>query len=82
MKKDYEEINKIFKESIEFNDELVIFSGLKKTIDYLAIEKNLTLVLLFDRFEEYVPTLTSEFFANLRSFKKQGKISFFSCFFS
>ncbi len=76
MKKDHEEVNKIFKESIEFNDELVIFSGLKKTIDYFAIEKKLTLVLLFDRFEEYVPTLTSAFFANLRVLRNRAKYHF------
>lgn len=76
MKKDYEKVNKIFKESIEFNDELVIFSGLKKIIDYFAIEKKLTLVLLFDRFEEYVPTLTSEFFANLRVLRNRAKYHF------
>lgn len=76
MNKDYEAINKVFKESSEYNDELVIFQGLKKTIDYLAIEKGLTLVLLFDRFEEYVPSLTSEFFANLRVLRNRAKYHF------
>jgi DNA-binding winged helix-turn-helix (wHTH) protein len=76
MKKDYEHINKIFKESNEFNDELVLFQGLKKTIDYLSIEKNLSLILLFDRFEEYVPSLTSEFFANLRVLRNRAKYHF------
>lgn len=76
MKKDYDYINKIFKESVEFNDELVLFNGLKKIIDYFALEKNLTLVLLFDRFEEYVPMLTSEFFANLRILRNRAKYHF------
>ncbi|HYM64928.1 MAG TPA: helix-turn-helix domain-containing protein [Candidatus Sulfotelmatobacter sp.] len=76
LKNEYEEVNKIFKESIEFNDELVIFSRLKKIIDFLTIEKNLTLVLLFDRFEEYVPMLTSEFFANLRVLRNRAKYHF------
>ena len=76
MQKDYEHINQIFKESIEFNDELVLFSGLKKTIDYFNLEKNLTLILLFDRFEEYVPMLTSEFFANLRVLRNRAKYHF------
>ncbi|MCL5019808.1 MAG: hypothetical protein M1426_04990, partial [Patescibacteria group bacterium] len=39
MNKEYEAVNKIFKESIKINDELVIFAGLKKTIDFLAVEK-------------------------------------------
>lgn len=76
MKKDYEHVNQIFKESIEFNDELVLFTGLKKTIDYFALEKNLTLILLFDRFEEYIPMLTSEFFANLRVLRNRAKYHF------
>jgi DNA-binding winged helix-turn-helix (wHTH) protein len=76
MKSDYEHINKVFKESVEFNDQLVLFNGLKKTIDYLALEKNLTLVLLFDRFEEYVPDLKEEFFANLRILRNRAKFHF------
>lgn len=76
LKKDYEYINKIFKESVEYNDELLIFTGLKKTIDYLAIEKNLAVILLFDRFEEYIPMLTSEFFANLRILRSRAKFHF------
>lgn len=76
MKKDHEYINKIFKESNEFNDELVLFQGLKKTVDYLSVEKNLSLILLFDRFEEYVPSLTSEFFANLRVLRNRAKYHF------
>lgn len=76
MQKDYDHINKIFKQSIEFSDELVLFNGLKKTVDYFALEKNLTLILLFDRFEEYVPMLTSEFFANLRVLRNRAKYHF------
>lgn len=76
LKKEYEEVNKYFKEGVEFNDELVLFQNLKKTIDYLAIEKNLTVVLLFDRFEEYIPALTSEFFTNLRILRNRAKYHF------
>jgi DNA-binding winged helix-turn-helix (wHTH) protein len=76
MENDYAEINKIFKESSEFNDELVLFQGLKKTVDYFAIQNKLTLVLLFDRFEEYVPSLTPEFFANLRVLRNRAKYHF------
>lgn len=76
MKTYYENINKIFKESVEFNDQLVLFSGLKKTIDFLALEKKLTLILLFDRFEEYIPDLNTEFFANLRILRNRAKFNF------
>lgn len=76
MQNEYDNVNKFFKEGIEFNDELVLFQNLKKTIDYLAIEKNLTIVFLFDRFEEYIPMLTSEFFANLRVLRNRAKYHF------
>ena len=76
MLKEYEVVNKIFKESLLIKDELVIFSGLKKTIDFLALEKNLTVVLLFDRFEDYIGVLDSEFFANLRVLRNRAKYKF------
>ena len=81
MTGDYEVINKIFKDCLEFNEPLVISSGLKKAIDFLAIEKELTIVFLFDRFETYVPSLTSEFFTNLKIIRNRAKYRF-SCVFS
>src|SRR5450759_492120 len=51
MNKDYEVANKFFKDGLQLKDEMVLFQGLKKTVDYLALEKNLTIVFLFDRFE-------------------------------
>ncbi len=72
----YLKANEIFKESIGLNDELVLFNGLKKTLDLLAIEKELTIVFLFDRFEEYVPMITNEFFANLRVLRNRAKYRF------
>ncbi len=76
----YEIVNRIFKESIEFNDELVLFQGLKKTIDYLSIEKELTVIFLFDRFETFVPSVTSEFFTNLRILRNRAKYRFSAVF--
>jgi hypothetical protein len=77
-KKDQEYLaaNKIFKDSIEFKDELVLSQGLKKTIDYLALEKDLTIIFLFDRFDEYIPVVDSEFFANLRVLRNRAKYKF------
>src|ERR1035437_3975497 len=74
--KEYEVANQIFKESLAFKDELVLFQGLKKTVDYLALEKELTIVFLFDRFEEYVSVVDSEFFANLRILRNRAKYRF------
>jgi hypothetical protein len=74
--KRYESVNKIFRESVSLKDEMVMFSGLKKAIDFLCLEKELTVVLLFDRFEEYVPSVTSEFFANLKILRNRAKYKF------
>ncbi len=76
MEKEYEVLNKIFKESVAINDELVIFAGLKRAIDFMCIEKELTVVFLFDRFEEYIPMLSAEFFANLRILRNRAKYRF------
>ncbi len=76
MTKDYEVVNKIFKESMQIKDDLVIFSGLKKAIDYLALERDLTIVFLFDRFEDYITVLDSDFFANLRILRNRAKYKF------
>lgn len=73
---EYRIINEIFKECLSFGDELVLFQGLKEAIDYLALEKKLTIVFMFDRFEEYVPTVTSEFFTNLRTLRNRAKYKF------
>ncbi len=73
---EYEKINDLFKESLGFNDELVLFQALKEAIDYLALERKFKIVFLFDRFEEYVPKVTSEFFTNLRTLRNRAKYQF------
>lgn len=69
-------VGDIFREHLQFHDELVLFQGFKEAIDYLALEKKLTVVFLFDRFEEYIPTITSEFFTNLRVLRNRAKYRF------
>lgn len=76
MNEDYKKVNEILNESLKANDELVLLQGLKRAIDFLCIEKELTVVFLFDRFEEYVPMLSSEFFANLRVLRNRAKYRF------
>src|SRR5680860_165301 len=66
-------LSKIFKEYVKINDELTFFQGIKEALDYLSLEKKLTIILLFDRFEEYLPKLTDEFFANLRILRNRLK---------
>lgn len=80
MTDDYLKINAIFKESLAFNDELVLFQGLKEAIDYLALERKMSIVFLLDRFEEYIPTVTSEFFVNLRTLRNRAKYKFTAVF--
>lgn len=76
MEEEYKAINKIFKENAIVNDELVLFQGLKRAIDYLSIEKELTVVFLFDRFDEYIPMVDTSFFANLRVLRNRAKYRF------
>lgn len=66
-------VGDIFREHLRFHDEMILFQGFKEAIDYLALQRKITTVFLFDRFEEYVPTVTSEFFANLRALRSRGK---------
>lgn len=78
--KDHEKVNAIFKESSSLNDELILFQGLKKAIDYLCIEKELTVVFLMDRFEEYAAMTDTSFFANLRTLRNRAKYRFSAVF--
>lgn len=76
LNEESQKTNSFLKEALPFTDELVLFQGLKRVTDYLAIEKELTVVFLFDRFEEYVPMLTNDFFANLRVLRNRAKYRF------
>lgn len=73
---EYETVREIFREALSFQDELVLFQSLKKAIDFLAVEKELTIVFLLERFEEYLPSLTQEFFSNLRVLRNRAKYRF------
>src|SRR5258708_315937 len=76
LTEEYDMINALFREHLSFNDELVLFQGLKQAIDYLALERKYTVVFLFDRFEDYIPTVTSDFFTNLRILRNRAKYQF------
>jgi DNA-binding winged helix-turn-helix (wHTH) protein len=68
--------SEIFRESLSYQDELVLFRGMKRVVEYLGVEKKLTLIFLFDRFEEYVPMLDHGFFSNLRILRDIAKYRF------
>lgn len=80
MEEEYKFAKALFDQSLKSADELVMFQGLKKTIDYLCLQKELTIVLLFDRFEEYVGVLEPVFFDHLRVLRDRAKYRF-SCVF-
>ncbi len=72
----YTDVNELFKEGLSFNDEMVLFQALKHAIDYLAIDEEMNIVLLFDRFEDYIPYLNEGLFSNLRILRHRAKYRF------
>lgn len=73
-------VNGFLKDALEFSDDLIMFQGLKKSLDYLASEKNLNLIFLFDRFEDYIPSIDDKFFLNLKILRNRIKYNFLSVF--
>lgn len=80
MIEESKEIDKIIAESIAPQDEMVLFHGLKRAIDYLSIEKKLSVFLLFDKFDTILPNLSPEFFTDLRILRNHAKYRFGSVF--
>lgn len=73
-------VNDLLKEGLETHDEMMLFQSIKKSLDYLSIEKKLTIHLLFDKFDLIVPQLTSDFFTNLKVLRNHAKYRFASVF--
>lgn len=73
MKKEHEYVAAHLRESLSYQDELVLTQTLKGVIDFLCLEQKLTIIFLCDRFEEYVPRVNSAFFANLRALRDRAK---------
>ena len=69
-------VDKLFKDALSYNDELVLFQALKDAVELLTLEKQLTVVFLFERFETYIPQVTEQFFINLRSIRSRAKYKF------
>jgi hypothetical protein len=76
MNEEYEKVDALFKEALSFNDELVLVQRLKSTIDYLAVEKKLTVIFLFNQFDDYIPQVNEELFILLRSLRDRAKYRF------
>ncbi|HVT01216.1 MAG TPA: winged helix-turn-helix domain-containing protein [Patescibacteria group bacterium] len=75
-----EAVNSFIKDALSFKDELILSQALKKSVDYLAKEKHLKLVFMFDRFEEYIPNIDDKFFLNLKILRNRVKFSFTAIF--
>jgi len=80
MSEEAEKINALTKEALKFQDELILFQALKQGIDYLTEEKKLTVVFSLDRFHDYLPDVTPQFFNNLKILRNRAKYRF-SCIF-
>jgi hypothetical protein len=80
MTEEYEKVDALFKDALSYNDELVYAQYLKNTIEYLAIEKKLTLILLCQNFDEYIPQVSDRFFILLRSLQDKAKYRFAAIF--
>lgn len=73
-------INEFLKEGLAVPDEMLLFQSLKRSLDYLSIEKKLTIHLLFDKFDVMFPDITAQFFTNLRVLRNHAKYRFGSIF--
>ncbi len=80
LKEEQEKVNGFLKEALEFSDDLILFQSLKKAVDYLAKERNLYIVFLFDRFEDYIPSIDDKFFLNLKILRNRVKYNFLAVF--
>lgn len=76
-----EKVNSFTKEALPFQDELILFQALKQSIDYLCEERELTIVFSLDRFSDYIPEATNQFFNNLKILRNRAKYRF-SCIFA
>lgn len=76
LEEEFKTLDRLFKQALSYQDELVLFQELKNAIEYLALERHLTIVFLLDRFETYIPQATEAFFNNLRSIRNRAKYQF------
>ncbi len=80
MSEEYEKTDALFKDALSYNDELVYAQYLKNTIEYLAIEKKLTVIFLCQNFDDYIPQVNDRFFILLRSLQDKAKYRFAAIF--
>jgi hypothetical protein len=81
FKKEFVLADQIFRDSLSYNDSLVITQGLKRAVELLVYESKINICFLFERFETMLPSISSDFFTTLRSIRDSAKYKF-SCIFS
>lgn len=78
--RDYQEaldqIQALFKEALSLGEPLLLWQNFKKAVDLLANREGLSLIFLFDRFDQYQKLATVEFFLNLRTLRSLAKYRF------
>lgn len=62
-------VENIFRENNTSSDSTQLFFGVHKAIDYLAHEKDLSVVLLLDSIEAYAPHLDPRFFTHMTALR-------------
>lgn len=72
----YEEANEYVRkerdDSLSHPEVTILLQGLKRSVEYLAKEKNLRIIYLFDRFEEYISSVSDTFFVGLSSLRRRS----------
>lgn len=76
MVEEHARIQSWLEDSLKLGDDLLLRQNLKKTVEYLSLEKELTIVLLLERFHTLTPRLTSEFFSFLSGLKDRTSYRF------
>lgn len=76
MTEDQKKVNEFIQNGLAFRDDLILFQSLKRAVEYLAIEKELTVIFLFDRFDQYTASLNEQFFINLKTLRNRAKYRF------
>lgn len=71
-------VEEIFRENNTDSDIVLLFQGIHRAVDYLAHEKDLSIIFLFDSFEVYAPHLDPKFFNHLTALRDhmRYKLSF------
>lgn len=80
LKEEYETVQAMFEKAILLKDELVLTEELKHAIEYLTSQKQMKIIYLFDRVEDFIPQANSQFFANLRILRNRAKYHFSAVF--